>query len=142
MDARALEALEAKIKPGSWVVIKPNIGSLPMRQSYAPGDVTDMRVTRAVFGVRRRKIARGPRHSGRGGTYRRVGDPDPTDSMRQNGVPVDGLTYDWTGQFAGFRAAWPTCFATWGAALSRQEIRLRRPLLRPAGAMKPASFDG
>ena len=26
-------SLEAKIKPGSWVVIKPNIGSLPPRKS-------------------------------------------------------------------------------------------------------------
>ena len=42
-------SLEAKIKPGCWVVIKPNIGSLPPRQSYRTGDVTDMRVVRAVL---------------------------------------------------------------------------------------------
>src|ERR1043166_4725273 len=40
--------LEAKIKPGSWVVIKPNIIGLPPRPSYRTGDVTDFRVTKAV----------------------------------------------------------------------------------------------
>jgi uncharacterized protein (DUF362 family) len=98
-------SLEAKIKPGSWVVIKPNIGSLPMRQSYAPGDVTDMRVTRAVLEYVAEKSRAARVTLAEGGTYRRVGDPEPTDSMRQNGVPVDGLTYDWTGQFAGFQGS-------------------------------------
>src|SRR5512140_2486761 len=37
-------SLEAKIKPGSWVVIKPNIIGLPPRATYRTGDVTDLRV--------------------------------------------------------------------------------------------------
>src|SRR5215472_3526454 len=64
-------SLAAKIRPGSWVVVKPNIGSLPMRHSYVPGDVTDMRVTRAVL-----EYVAENSHAGRitlaeGGTYRR-----------------------------------------------------------------------
>src|ERR1035437_2626260 len=42
-------SLEAKIKPGSWVVIKPNIVYLKPQIEYRSGDVTDQRVTRAVF---------------------------------------------------------------------------------------------
>jgi uncharacterized protein (DUF362 family) len=98
-------SLEAKIKPGSWVVIKPNIGSLPPRQSYMLGDVTDMRVTRAVAEYVAEKSHAGRITLAEGGTYRRVGDPETTDSTRQNGVPVDGLTYDWTGQFPGFQGS-------------------------------------
>src|SRR5262249_7134798 len=40
-------SLEAKIKPGSWVVIKPNLVSLLTRSAYRTGDVTDLRVIRA-----------------------------------------------------------------------------------------------
>src|SRR5512146_913424 len=42
-------SLEAKIKPGAWVVIKPNIGHLLGRPAYRAGDITDLRVTRAVL---------------------------------------------------------------------------------------------
>src|SRR5437764_5910606 len=41
--------LEAKIRPGSWVVIKPNIVGLRGREFYTTGDITDMRVSRAVL---------------------------------------------------------------------------------------------
>src|SRR6185436_19412208 len=41
-------SLEAKIRPGSWVVIKPNTVSLLTRGAYRTGDVTDLRVIRAV----------------------------------------------------------------------------------------------
>jgi uncharacterized protein (DUF362 family) len=95
-------SLGAKIRPGSWVVIKPNIGSLPMRRVYLPGDVTDMRVTMAVIEYVAEKSRAGRITLAEGGTYRRVGDPEPNDSSRQNGVPVDGLSCDWTGQFPGF----------------------------------------
>ena len=98
-------SLEAKIKAGSWVVIKPNIGSLPPRQSYIAGDVTDMRVTKAVMEYVATKSQAARITLAEGGTYRRVGDPEAVDALRQNGVPVDGLTYDWAGQFAGFQGS-------------------------------------
>ena len=40
-------SLEAKIKPGSWVVIKPNIVMLRPCGSYRTGDITDFRVLEA-----------------------------------------------------------------------------------------------
>ena len=108
-------SLEAKIKPGSWVVIKPNIGSLPPRQIYTPGDVTDLRVTRAVMEYVAAKSRAGRITLAEGGSYRRVGDPEPRDSVRQNGVPVDALTFDWTGQFPGFQGSVADMLKDFGA---------------------------
>src|SRR5512138_1857036 len=42
-------SLEAKIRPGSWVVLKPNIAFLGSQDSYRSGDVTDFRVIKAVI---------------------------------------------------------------------------------------------
>src|SRR5512134_4145467 len=41
-------SLEGKIGAGAWVVIKPNMVSLPPRATYRTGDDTDMRVIKAV----------------------------------------------------------------------------------------------
>ena len=98
-------SLEAKIKPGAWVVVKPNIGSLPPRQQYTHGDVTDMRITRAVMEYVARKSRAGRITLAEGGTYRRVSDPEPTDNMKQNGNRVDGSNFDWTGEFPGFEGS-------------------------------------
>ncbi|MCC7176318.1 MAG: DUF362 domain-containing protein [Bryobacterales bacterium] len=94
-------SLEAKIKPGSWVVIKPNLVSLPPRATYRTGDVTDMRVTKAVieYVASRSRAARIT--VAEGGSYRRIGDPLPDNVLRQNGVHVDALTADWGDEFAG-----------------------------------------
>jgi uncharacterized protein (DUF362 family) len=96
-------SLEAKIKPGCWVVIKPNIGSLPPRQGYRAGDVTDLRVTRAVLEYVAEKSRAARITVAEGGSYRRIGDPAPSDVMRQNGVQVDALTCDWGDDFSGFK---------------------------------------
>jgi hypothetical protein len=45
----AAGSLAAKIKPGSWVVLKPNYCFLPGQPMYRTGDVTDLRVLRAVI---------------------------------------------------------------------------------------------
>jgi uncharacterized protein (DUF362 family) len=95
-------SLEAKIKPGAWVVVKPNLVGLPMRPSYTQGDVTDMRVTHAVMEYVAEKSRAGRITLAEGGSYRRVGDPQTSDSYRQNGTPIDARTCDWTGQFAGW----------------------------------------
>ncbi|MGA9624046.1 MAG: DUF362 domain-containing protein [Bryobacteraceae bacterium] len=95
-------SLEAKIKPGSWVVIKPNIGSLPPRQTFLIGDTIDMRVAKAVVEYVATKSRAGRITVAEGGTYRRVGDTTPDNVMLQSGVHVDALTYSWD-QFPGFQ---------------------------------------
>src|SRR5271157_4239576 len=96
-------SLEAKIKPGSWVVIKPNIGSLPPRQAYFTlGDTTDLRVAKAVLEYVATKSRAARITIAEGGSYRRVGDNTPDNVMLQNGVHVDALTYSWGDEFPGF----------------------------------------
>ncbi len=95
-------SLEAKIKPGSWVVIKPNIGSLPPRKTFLIGDTIDMRVVKAVIEYVATKSRAGRITVAEGGTYRGVGDPATDNVMLQNGVHVDALTYSWD-QFPGFQ---------------------------------------
>ncbi|MCL6544431.1 MAG: DUF362 domain-containing protein [Bryobacteraceae bacterium] len=97
----AAGSLEAKIKPGSWVVLKPNIISLPPRPTYRTGDVTDLRVLKAVleYVAERSRAARIT--VAEGGSYRRRGDPTRDNVMIQNGVQVDALTADWGAEFPG-----------------------------------------
>jgi uncharacterized protein (DUF362 family) len=88
-------SLEAKIPPGAWVVIKPNIVFLRPQPSYAPGDITDMRVTKAVLEyVARRSRARRITIA-EGGSYRRPSDPMTDSAVLQNGRRVDALSFDW-----------------------------------------------
>jgi uncharacterized protein (DUF362 family) len=96
-------SLEAKIKPGAWVVIKPNIGSLPPKQSFCVGDVTDLRVTRAVLEYVAAKSRAARITIAEGGTYRRIGDPVTDNVLLQNGVHVDALTCAWRDEFPGFK---------------------------------------
>jgi len=96
-------SLEAKIRPGSWVVVKPNIVALRPRPAYRTGDITDFRVTKAVVEY----VARFSRASrvtvAEGGSYRRPGDKAADNVCRQNGVHVDARTFDWGNQeFPGF----------------------------------------
>lgn len=96
-------SLEAKIKPGSWVVVKPNIVALRPRRSYRTGDITDMRVTKAVveYVARFSKAARIT--IAEGGSYRRIGDPETGEVTTQNGSRVDARTFDWGDmEFPGF----------------------------------------
>jgi uncharacterized protein (DUF362 family) len=96
-------SLEAKIKPGSWVVIKPNLIALPSRPTYRTGDVTDLRVTQAVLEYVLEKSKAGRVTVAEGGSYRRIGDTTPNNILKQNGVHVDALSADWGDTFAGFR---------------------------------------
>jgi len=96
-------SLEAKIKPGSWVVLKPNIVFLGSQAGYRTGDITDMRVTKAVleYVASRTKAARIT--IAEGGSYRSTTDPLTDNVVTQNGVRVDALTYDWgTTEWPGF----------------------------------------
>src|ERR1035441_3527710 len=96
-------SLEAKIKPGSWVVIKPNIGSLPPKQSFLIGDTVDLRVVKAVLEYVATKSRAGRITVAEGGTYRRIGDPVTDNVLLQNGVHVDAPTCSWSDEFPGFK---------------------------------------
>ena len=88
-------SLEAKIRPGSWVVVKPNIVFLRPQPSYRSGDVTDLRVTRAVMEYVARRSRAGRITVAEGGSYRSVWDPAADNAVSQNGQRVDALTFDW-----------------------------------------------
>ena len=97
-------SLEAKIKPGSWVVIKPNWGSLPPRGAYFTlGDITDMRVVRAVLEYVATKSRAARITVAEGGSYRRTGDTATDNVLLQNGVHIDALTYSWGDEYPGFK---------------------------------------
>jgi uncharacterized protein (DUF362 family) len=96
-------SLEAKIKPGSWVVIKPNIVFLRPSQSYTTGDITDFRVTRAVLEYVAAKSKARRITIAEGGSYRSTKDSAKDDAVMQNGRHVDARTFDWGEQeFPGF----------------------------------------
>lgn len=87
--------LEDKIKPGDWLVIKPNICFLRPQGGYRTGDITDMRVTKAVL-----EYVAGNSRAARitiaeGGSYRGVHDPSPDAVVRQNGARVAATGYNW-----------------------------------------------
>jgi uncharacterized protein (DUF362 family) len=91
----AAGSLEAKIKPGSWVVMKPNYCFLPGHPQWCVGDDTDMRMVRAVLEyvaqfskAKRITIAEG-------GSYRRMGDTDQGSVIMQDGQHVDLTSYKW-----------------------------------------------
>jgi len=94
--------LERRIRPGSWVVIKPNLVHLRGRPAYRPGDVTDWRVTKAVLEyVAERSRARRITVA-EGGSYRGLHDTATRNVAMQNGVKVDAFTCDWGDDYPGF----------------------------------------
>jgi uncharacterized protein (DUF362 family) len=88
-------SLGAKVKPGSWVLIKPNIVYLKSQMSYRAGDVTDQRVTRAVFEYVARNTKAGRITLAEGGSYRSLADPLNDNVVTQGGVRTDASTFDW-----------------------------------------------
>ena len=96
-------SLADKIPPGSWVVIKPNIVSIPPRRAFRIGDVTDFRVTRAVLEYVARYSKAGRVTIAAGGSYRCVGDPTKDNAYSQNGQRADAFSWDWgSDYFEGF----------------------------------------
>jgi uncharacterized protein (DUF362 family) len=95
-------SLEAKIRPGSWVVIKPNIVGLRGREFYRTGDITDFRVTRSVIEYVARFSRAGRITLAEGGSYRRLTDPASDNVIFQDGFRRDAMTFDWgTEEFPG-----------------------------------------
>jgi uncharacterized protein (DUF362 family) len=100
-------SLAAKIPPGSWVVVKPNIVFLRPQGGYRTGDVTDPRVTRAVLEYVARNSEARRITLAEGGSYRSVKDPVDTDCVWQDGRRVDALCFDWGAEeFPGWRGSW------------------------------------
>lgn len=94
---------ERQIKPGSWVVIKPNIVALRPRPSYRTGDITDFRVTRAVVEYVARHSRAGRITVAEGGSYRSTSDPATDSAVLQGGRRVSAYEFDWgTDEFPGF----------------------------------------
>jgi uncharacterized protein (DUF362 family) len=89
-------SLEKKIKPGSWVVLKVNYCYLGTQPGYRTGDLTDMRVWRAVAEYVARYSKAKRITIAEGGSYRRLEDPkNDRNVVQQNGQRVDRGTYVW-----------------------------------------------
>lgn len=99
-------SLEAKIKPGSWVVLKPNIVFLRPHPSYAKGDITDFRVTKAVLEYVATRSRAGRITIAEGGTYRSLKDKSEDNVVTQDGRRVNAYNFDWGHEeFPGFHGS-------------------------------------
>ena len=103
----AAGSLEAKIRPGSWVVLKANYCNLPGQPTYRTGDVTDLRVLRAVLEYLARNSRARRITIAEGGSYRSLKDPATDTVVKQNGDRVDGSTLIWSpDEFPGAGGSW------------------------------------
>lgn len=99
-------SLEAKIKPGSWVVLKPNIVFLRPHPSYAKGDITDFRVTRAVLEYVATRSKAGRITIAEGGTYRNLKDKAADNVVMQGERRATAYSFDWGHEeFPGFNGS-------------------------------------
>lgn len=104
-----------RIKPGAWVVVKPNIVFLRPFSGYCPGDITDLRVTKAVVEYVARNSKAGRITVAEGGSYRSVKDKDDRNAVKQNGVRVDASNFDWgPEEFPGFDGSLNTMLEAFG----------------------------
>src|SRR5574340_539781 len=133
--------LEAKVPAGCWVVVKPNIVFLPPQGGYRPGDITDLRVTKAVveYVARYSRAARGT--SAEGGSYRGVRDPAADTVVQQNGARVDCAGFDWgADEYPGFRGSVAGILEEFGRQFPRKKfdyIDLNYDAVRdPSGAVR------
>jgi uncharacterized protein (DUF362 family) len=112
----AAGSLEAKIKPGSWVVLKPNYCFLPGQPMYRTGDVTDLRVLRAVIEYLARNSRAKRITIAEGGSYRNLKDPSTSNVVMQNGQRVDFPTLIWgPDDFEGTGGSWAAMLKDFGA---------------------------
>ncbi len=116
-------SLEAKIPPGAWVVIKPNIVFLRPQPSYAPGDITDMRVTQAVVEYVARRTRARRITIAEGGSYRRPDDPMTDSAVVQNGRRVAALDFDWgSEEFPGWSGSLGAMLRRFAAAFPGKQF--------------------
>ena len=91
-------SLEAKIRPGAWVVVKPNGSYVAPQSGYRAGDITDLRVTQAVLEYVATKSQARRITLAEGASQRRAGDPGKTDIVVQRGRQVNWFSYEWDGK--------------------------------------------
>jgi uncharacterized protein (DUF362 family) len=112
----AAGSLAAKIKPGSWVVLKPNYCFLPGQPMYRTGDVTDLRVLRAVIEYLARNSRARRITIAEGGSYRSLKDPAESNVVKQNGQRVDFPNLVWgPDDFEGTGGSWAALLKEFGA---------------------------
>ena len=112
----AAGSLAAKIKPGSWVVLKPNYCFLPGQPMYRTGDVTDLRVLRAVIDYLARYSRARRITVAEGGSYRNLKDPSESNVVKQNGQRVDFPALVWgPDDFEGAGGSWGAMLKEFGA---------------------------
>jgi uncharacterized protein (DUF362 family) len=133
-------SLEAKIRPGSWVVIKPNIAFLGSQDSYTSGDVTDFRVLKAVIEYVARKSKARRITVAEGGSYQAVHTKGMWE-ISQNGVRVDARNFDWGDkEFPGWGGTLDGMLREFGGQFSGRQfdyINLNLDALRdPSGAYR------
>src|SRR5436190_6799890 len=83
------------IRPGSWVVLKPNMVYLRPQSGYRPGDITNLRVVQAVLEYLARNTGAGRITIAEGGSYRGLHDPAADNVVSQDGVRVNAETFRW-----------------------------------------------
>jgi uncharacterized protein (DUF362 family) len=88
-------SLEAKIRSGAWVVVKPNMGLLRPQPGYRAGDITDLRVTRAVVEYLARRSPARRITIAEGGSYRNLHDTTADNAVMQDGQRCDLPRFDW-----------------------------------------------
>jgi uncharacterized protein (DUF362 family) len=98
-------SLEAKIRPGAWVVLKPNIGQGPFTRYYCTGDDTDLRVLRATAEYVARKSRAARITIAEGGNWRRPDDPARDNTVEREGRRVHMIDLDWGEEFPGLRGS-------------------------------------
>jgi uncharacterized protein (DUF362 family) len=92
-----------RIHPGAWVVVKPNIVFLRPQPGYRSGDITDLRVTKAIVEYLARYSEAGRITVAEGGSYRALHDPNANDCVTQNGQRVNAISFDWgPDEFPGY----------------------------------------
>jgi len=99
----AAGSLGAKIEPGSWVVVKPNGVYLRPMSNYRPGNITDLRVIRAVVEYVAEHSQAARITVAEGGSCRGPHHKSESRTTFQNGVQVGMLDFDWgPEEFPGF----------------------------------------
>jgi uncharacterized protein (DUF362 family) len=88
-------SLAAKVRPGSWVVVKPNMVFMRPQPGYRTGDITDLRVTRSVIEYLARYSQAGRITLAEGGSYRNLRDASNDSYVMQNGHRVTLADFDW-----------------------------------------------
>lgn len=87
--------LAGRVRPGSWLVLKPNLCFLRPQPGYRPGDIADFRVVEAVLEYVARNTRAARVTIAEGGSYRGMRDTAADNVVSQDGTRVDATTFRW-----------------------------------------------